>query len=527
MNNGNILVVDNDTSSLKLISGILKKAGYAVQLASDGEMALRSVKAKLPALILLDIQLPGMDGYELCRRLKDSGDTKDIPIIFISSPVDPVDKVKAFDLGCVDYCSKPFEFDEMLARIATHLSLWNAKKETEEKNLQLQQEIVKRTLAEKELLEEARMRNTLLDYLPCIALVLKKGTREIIASNKAARKIGAVPGKTCYATCADRADTCPFCLAPDMWLTNEPKRVEIEYRGTYYEGIWVPLSDDLYIHYIFDITEHKSAENEILTLNNELEQRVNDRTAELEMKNRELLELGRTKSEFLDTVSHELRTPLTSIIGYSKLLLDGIQGDLTEKQTHYIDRIWTKGNHQLQLVNDLLDFSKLESGRMAFVMEQVSINAAISDAVEDGMPLLKQKSQEVIIEIADDVTDTHADALRLKQVLLNLISNAVKFTDDGGRIVIKADNFDDMVKISVTDDGIGIKKADLKKLFKRFVQVDQTHARRFGGTGLGLAIAKNIVELMGGWIDVESEYGKGSIFSVFIPQRPPESIDDL
>ncbi len=148
---GDILVVEDNKSDLKFLSGILSKAGYTVRPASDGQLALRSVQAKLPAMVLLDIAMPGLDGYEICRRLKDSEDTRDIPVVFISVKTSPIDKVKAFGAGGVDYISKPFEPEEVLARVATHLSLWKAQKETEERNLQLLQEIAERRKAEQRL----------------------------------------------------------------------------------------------------------------------------------------------------------------------------------------------------------------------------------------------------------------------------------------------------------------------------------------------------------------------------------------
>ena len=171
------------------------------------------------------------------------------------------------------------------------------------------------------------------------------------------------------------------------------------------------------------------------------------------------------------------------------------------------------------LVNDILDFSKLQSKSIAFNMESVSVADILSDTIEDEMPSIKQKGQEIILEVPDGVSDVHADKMRLKQVLTNLINNAIKFTPDNGKIVIKADNADEMVKISIIDNGIGIKSEDLERIFDNFVQVDQSNTRAFGGTGLGLTIVRDLMKHMGGSIEVESEYGKGSIFSVLMPQE--------
>ena len=270
-----------------------------------------------------------------------------------------------------------------------------------------------------------------------------------------------------------------------------------------------------------DITEHKKNQTRIKKLNTELGQQANELSVankELSDNNTKLKELDRMKSEFLATVNHELRTPLTSIIGYSGLLLEGIGGDITEKQTQYVGGIIKKGKHLSQLVNDLLDLSKLESGNMKIKLEHVSVATHINEALHNEMPFIKEKQHETIVEIAEGTADIHADKLRFSQVLLNLINNAVKFTDDNGKIVIKADNHGDMVKVSVADSGIGIKSEDMDKLFQRFVQIEQSASRRFGGTGLGLTITKNMVELMGGNIDVHSEYGNGTTFNIFLPQ---------
>jgi len=171
---GDILVVDDSKSDLKLLSGILKDAGYRVRPASDGELALRSVQARLPALILLDIEMPGLDGYEVCRRLKDAKDTRDIPVIFITVRANLVDKVKAFSVGGVDYISKPFEPEEVLARVATHLALWKTQKEIKEKNLKLRQEIVERKKVEKTLADSEEKYRTVFENTGNATIIIEE-----------------------------------------------------------------------------------------------------------------------------------------------------------------------------------------------------------------------------------------------------------------------------------------------------------------------------------------------------------------
>ncbi len=277
------------------------------------------------------------------------------------------------------------------------------------------------------------------------------------------------------------------------------------------------------------------AEEELKQSHQMLEMRVSERTKELEDLNKELsetnarlLELDTMKSEFLSTVNHELRTPLTSIIGYSSLLLGGIHGDINKKQTQYIEAILNKGKHQLNIINDFLDLSKLESGRMPIKLEPVPITTIINDVINDEMPLLNSKQHELAVDVADDVDYICADKGRLRQILLNLLNNAIKFTPEKGNIIIKvgkADSAGDMVKISVIDNGIGIMEGDMDKLFKRFVQIDQTDSRNFEGTGLGLAIVKEMVELMGGTVDVVSEYGKGTTFNILFPKAQSQGND--
>ncbi|MBP1910704.1 PAS domain S-box protein [Methanolobus bombayensis] len=228
---------------------------------------------------------------------------------------------------------------------------------------------------------------------------------------------------------------------------------------------------------------------------------------------------SRTKSEFLATMSHELRTPLNSIIGFSDIMLDGLAGELVDKQRHYIEHISHSGRHLLNLINDILDISKIEAGKMELYTDIVDVKKSVNEIVTITESLAGRKNISVNVSISEDVPAISADRSKLKQILYNIIGNAIKFTDDGGQVHIEVSGDDEKVIISITDTGIGISPEDQKKLFKPFSQIDASMSRRYEGTGLGLALVKELIELHGGRIWVESEPGKGSTFSFELPVR--------
>ena len=234
--------------------------------------------------------------------------------------------------------------------------------------------------------------------------------------------------------------------------------------------------------------------------------------------NEQLQEVDRIKSDFLNTMSHELRTPLTAIIGYSSLLLQNIGGILNEKQETYVDGIHRSGNHLLSLINEILDLSKIEAGKMKLNVEYVDVNSVIRDTLVSEIPQADTMNQIINVEVAEGIMPIAADYGRLKQVLINLVSNAIKFTPDGGKVDIRAYNDGGYVQIDVSDNGIGIKESDIPKLFNRFMQLDSKLSRQHAGTGLGLSIVEEFIKLMNGEVLVESEYGSGSTFSVRLPE---------
>lgn len=242
---------------------------------------------------------------------------------------------------------------------------------------------------------------------------------------------------------------------------------------------------------------------------------------ELKTKNTELIEANRVKSEFLATMSHELRTPLTAIIGFSELLLEGVMGELNNEQRDSLREVLNNGTSLLDLINNLLDFVKVESGKMGLNHQLFSLHDLVERLRRNLWPLIQRKQQTFQVVIPEELPLINADEKRIQQVILNLFSNAIKFTPEKGSIHVQVAhevrNHKPSFVITVSDSGIGIAPENLEKIFEMFKQIDSSVSRSYEGTGLGLALAKQLVELHGGTIWAESELGRGAKFTCVIP----------
>jgi len=269
----------------------------------------------------------------------------------------------------------------------------------------------------------------------------------------------------------------------------------------------------------------------------------------LTQKNAELEDASRMKSEFLANMSHELRTPLNAIIGFSEVLGDGLLGEMTEKQRRFIGDIFKSGKHLLSLINDILDLSKVEAGKMLLDLDSFEITPMLSNSLSIVKGQAAVRHVQLEIRAAGALGDVTADARKVKQIVYNLLSNAVKFTADGGDVILRAErvsradvgnltsdwagrtfplaasDFSEFLRLSVTDNGIGMSPEGLEQLFKPFSQVDSGLARQFEGTGLGLAMVKLLTDLHGGVVAVESAVGVGSCFTVWLPIRAAADAD--
>ena len=298
-----------------------------------------------------------------------------------------------------------------------------------------------------------------------------------------------------------------------------------------------------------EIADRRKAQTDLVRLNHELEDRVVKRTAEIQQSNEKLRQAAaaaeaanQSKSDFLANMSHELRTPLNHIIGFTELVMEQHFGTLNAKQTEYLTDVLHSSNHLLSLINDILDLSKVESGKLELYNSDVHLKKMLKNS----LVMIKEKAQKHAITLStnfEDVPETiEGDARKLKQILYNLLSNAVKFTPDGGQICLSAGRYfnepccqseDDprpigicqgeFIEISVKDNGIGLKNGDMERIFNPFEQVESSRNRKYQGTGLGLSLTRKFVELHHGWIWAESDgEGAGACFRFIIPIRQQE-----
>ncbi|MEH2070379.1 MAG: ATP-binding protein [Nostoc sp.] len=501
-----ILVIDDTPENLNLLSAMLTEQGYKVRSVTKGSTGLRGANAVPPDLILLDVNMPEMNGYEVCQNLKANDRTREIPVIFISALGDVLDKIKAFAVGGVDYITKPFQLEEVLARIENHLTIRQLQQQLQAQNQQLQQEIHDRTKAEEKF-----------------AKVFRSSPNPIaIAAVSEARFLDVNPSFLRISG---------YCLEEVIGHTA----TELDFgKNTvaFAQKIqFLPETGSLY-NQEFEFST-KSGEVKIILISIELID-LGGVPCALLIAN-DITERKRLENEFISLVSHELRTPLTSTMGALDLLGAGQLGTLNEQGQKVLSIATTNTERLMRLVNDILDLERMKSGNI--FMRQAKCNVAeLLITATEAMQAMADKLQVQLI-VNPLTIELWADPDRLIQTLTNLLSNAIKFSEPGERVWISAilsedktveslENQDsdtketsspDYVLITIQDEGRGIPEDKLQLIFERFQQVDASDSRNKGGTGLGLAICRNIVQQHNGKIWVQSILGKGSTFYVLLP----------
>lgn len=499
----NILIIDDTPENLNLLSVMLSDQGYKVRSVTKGVTGLRGAQAAPPDLILLDINMPEMNGYEVCQRLKAHDRTREIPVIFISALGDVLDKVKAFAVGGIDYITKPFQVEEVLARVETHLTIRQLQIQLQAQNTQLQQEIKERQQAEEKFAKAFRASPN-----PIAIATLSEG--RFVDVNASFLKMSGCPASKI--------------------VGHTPKALNLGIAAEDYEAA---------IQQLIETGSLRNQECEFITQSGEARavllsvERINlaGTPCTLSMIN-DITERKRLENEFISLVSHELKTPLTSIMAGLDLLNSGQLGSLSHRGQSVLQVAVSNAERLIRLVNDILDLERMKSGKI--VMQKVECDVA--DVMIQAIAAMQAMADQAQVYLIPDPLDViiWADPDRLMQTFTNLLSNAIKFSPPNSKIwfgaqmmpvseqeSIQTDKKEPQLHLIIQDEGRGIPVENLQNIFERFQQVDASDSRQKGGTGLGLAICRHIVEQHHGKIWAESVLGQGSTFHILLPLTPP------
>lgn len=534
-----ILLVDDRPENLIALEAILEPLGHDLVRAYSGPEALKQLLRHEFAVILLDVQMPGMDGFETAAIIKQRFRSRHVPIVFITAiNKDEQHAFKGYSTGAVDYIAKPIHPDILRSKVAVFVDLFlkgeqiklqaqmlreNERREKERELAELERELERRHTVELAASEArlSRFKTTLDATLDGVFIFEPESLRFSYVNQGALTQLGYAHDELLAMT--------PPAILPDFdeasfrdllqpLLDGRHQLLTYETVHRHRSGALIPVESFVqfiaqpgeagrFVAIARDITERKRAEDALILAKEEAESS------------------NRAKSEFISSVSHELRTPLNAIIGFSKLLLNPRLGPLNSEQDIFVRDIVHSGEHLLQLINEILDLSKIEAGKLTLDLKPV----AVAELMEGCLSVMREKArqQELSLELdidlaARDLPPVMADERRLKQIVLNLLSNALKFTPEGGAIVVSVGcealgQEEGRLIISVVDNGIGIAHEDQERIFRAFEQVENSYDKQQQGTGLGLVLTRRMVELHGGRITVASTPGEGSTFTFTIP----------
>jgi len=526
-----ILAIDDKTDNLITLQALLGEIFPEARFfgATGGLQGLEISRREDPDVILLDILMPGLDGYTVCEILKQDPVMRDIPVLFVTALKEDRDRrIRALEAGGDAFLTKPIDETELKAQMKAMLrirqgNLLNRNENqrlsalVEERTAALRHELSERKKAEQEIRKGAEQWSITFNALQ-EGIMIMDTDHNILQYNHRFAEMTDSSGvdlchKKCYQVVHGREEPAEGCPFEKMKMTKQRENVEMTSGENIWEVMVDPLREDLHgaitgcVHLISDITDRKRSQQELVDAKERAE------------------EHDRLKTAFLANMSHEIRTPMNGILGFTELLKNN---DLSrEKQKSIIDIIEKSGHRLFNLINDLIDISLIESGQMTIYNEPVDVLAECETLLEFFRAEAAQKRLTVrFIPPEFPIPDlVITDKGKLLSVLTNLLKNALKFTENG-EISYGYSLVQKQLLFFVKDTGIGISKEKQQMVFERFIQADNKLSRGYEGAGLGLSISRAYTEMLGGSISLHSEPGKGSVFSFEITVRIPDSDTD-
>ena len=495
-----LLIDDQPTIGAAVGKLLANETDIAFHYCQYPTEAIKMAEAVRPSVILQDLIMPDIDGLALIRYFRASPIAREVPLVVLSSKDDPGLKAEAFSLGANDYLVKLPDRLELLARIRYHSKAY---KLLLERNAALEQNhLLLETAGEGIFGLDREGRTTFVN--PAAAKMLDFTPQELLGRKQHGITHYAKPDGT-----PNPREDCPICTAVEHGNTFHSDR-EVFWRrnGTPFPVDYIvqPIRQEQQITGCVvtfrDITERKQVEIAMRQAKDAAEQ------------------ASYSKSRFLANMSHELRTPLNAILGYSEMLQEELEDLEMGELVPDLKKIRAAGTHLLGLINDVLDISKIEAGKMDVFLEIFAVEQLLEEVSNTAEPLMEKKNNELHTDFGADLGEIHSDATKLRQMLLNLLSNAAKFTKNGTitlSVARETGEQGEQVRFAVTDTGIGMSAEQQGKIFDAFTQADASTTREYGGTGLGLAISKRFAEMLGGTLSVTSIFGQGSCFTLALP----------
>ncbi len=513
-----VAIVDDRQTNLKILERLAKSLDDSLEVKTydHPQKGLDAAAERPPDLVITDYQMPELDGAAFIRRFRAQAGCADVPIIVITAYEDRELRYQALDAGATDFLLSPVDHHEFRVRSRNLLTLRRQQLLLQQRAVSLEERLLADERRHKDALRQSHeMLMRVIDAVPVMVGVTDRDGRYVFVNDWFARRWG-------------RPAAAIIGLTPSVVREDLQARATMERDRRIIAGLEAPGAFE-------EITTGPNGERRVLLTSKALLRDPGGRpylvvTASLDITDRKEAELAlvaakeeaelasRSKTEFLANMSHELRTPLNAIIGFSQVMADEMMGPLgSVRYTGYARDICTSAQHLLGIISDILDVSKLEAGKLELDEEPIEIRRLAQDVLQLVVERASALDVAIELDLSPELPLLRVDTLKMKQVLLNIVTNAIKFSHAGGKVALRARIDDKGVHLVVADQGIGMDDGEIETAITRFGQVASAWSRRHAGTGLGLPLAIGLIELHGGTLAIDSRKGQGTIVTLTLP----------